>query len=115
MLAVQIKSRSWSTSLMRTKARFVAHVRPSTFHPRPDLHLLFVAVDLDFADYGPVWLVPSIDFAAGKPPQGRAGFRFVASAAASSEDRWSRFRLERSELPARLLDVLNAITRPDAC
>ena len=113
MLAVQIKSRSWSASVMRQKARFVANVRPSTFRPRRDLYLLFVAIDLHFADYGPLWLVPSLDFAAMVASKGQANLRFVASASSASADRWTDFRFERSELPARILDALAGLERSD--
>ena len=107
-LAVQIKSRSWSTALMRTKQRFVAQVRAATLKPRPDLFMLFVAVDSRFADYGPVWLVPSEVFA-GTLNGSRGKLRFVASAAPGSEDRWVRYRHERSELPRRLLEELDRL------
>jgi hypothetical protein len=111
MLAVQIKSRSWSANVMRTKARFIANVRPSTFHPRRDLYLLFVAIDLRFADYGPVWLIPSLDFAAMVASKGQAGLRFTASASSASSDRWTDFRFERSELPSRILNALSGLER----
>jgi uncharacterized protein GlcG (DUF336 family) len=109
VLAVQIKSRSWSASTMRNKQQFIADVRRSTFKPRRDLFMLFVAVDTTFAAYGPVWLIPSHRFAAALGDSKRKMLRFSASAAPGSVDRWVGFRLERSELPHRLLYELSLL------
>lgn len=111
-LAVQIKSRSWAATTMRNKQRFIAQVRRSTFKPRRDLYMLFVAVDPTFADYGPVWLVPSVAFADVLANGSGDKLRFVASAAPGSDDRWVRFRHERSELPGRLLEELDLLEEP---
>jgi hypothetical protein len=108
-LAVQIKSRSWSSGTMLRSSTFTAQVRDSTFVPRRDLYLLFVAVDSDFGDYGPVWLVPSGAFAERTTTNSRRRRRFVASAKPASRDQWSEFRLERSELPGRILEVLTEL------
>ena len=106
-LGVQVKSRSWSTSTMRRRGAFVAQVREATFRPRADLFLLFVAVDARFGDYGPVWLIPSEDLAERVKPNSRSRLRFAASASPSSDDQWSSYRHERSELPGRILEVLS--------
>lgn len=106
MLATQVKSRSWNSSQMQRRSRFTAQVRDSTFRSRPDLYLLFVAVDSHAGDYGPVWLVPSSEFANRAEPNPRHMRRFVASASAASHGQWSEFRLERSQLPGRILAVL---------
>lgn len=111
-LGVQVKSRSWSTSTMRQRKAFVAQIREATFRPRTDLFLLFVAVDARFGDYGPVWLVPSEDFAQRVKPNGRGRLRFAASASVSSDDQWSSYRHERSELPSRILEVLSDLEAP---
>jgi tetratricopeptide (TPR) repeat protein len=111
-LAVQIKSRSWSASTMRSKQRFIAQVRRSTFRPRPDLFMLFVAIDLRFADYGPVWLIPSEIFRSALDAAQGGRLRFSASAAPGSDDRWVRYRCERSDLPKRLLEELDALEVP---
>ena len=113
-LAVQIKSRSWSSKIMRDHERFIAQVRRTTFHERPDLFLLFVAVDARFADYGPVWLVPSVDFAAAVAASRGTKLRFVASASPASKDRWTEYRMERSELPDRILEALDKIEKRTA-
>lgn len=109
MLGVQIKSRSWAASTMRTKQRFVAQVRSRTFKPRPDLFLLFVAVDTRAADFGPVWLIPSQRFAEARNTPGRQRFRFSASAAQFTDDQWVRYRLEREELHEHLLNELKTL------
>ena len=105
-LSVQVKSRSWAASTMQRAATFRAQVRESTFAVRPDLFLLFVAVDAAFADYGPVWLVASEAFGDRTTVNSRGLRRFVASASPASADQWSEFRLERSQLPPRLLELL---------
>lgn len=108
-LAVQIKSRSWSAATMRARQRFIAQVRRSTFKPRPDLFMLFVAIDARFADYGPVWLIPSEAFAEMLDSSQAAKLRFSASAAPGSDDRWVKYRLERHELPRRLIGELERL------
>jgi hypothetical protein len=108
-LAVQIKSRSWGAKMMRDSQRFVAQVRRSTFRPRPDFFVLFVAVDMAFGEVGPIWFVPSEAFS--EAPASRAGerLRFSASAAWGADDRWSRFRHERFELHRRILGELDKL------
>lgn len=113
-LAVQVKSRSWAASTMRNKQQFIAQIRRSTFKPRPDLFLLCVAVDTTFADYGPVWLIPSEAFAEALANGAGQKLRFAASAAPGSDDRWVPFRHERSELPGRLLEELHLLEQPTA-
>jgi tetratricopeptide (TPR) repeat protein len=111
-LAVQVKSRSWSATTMRAKQRFIAQVRRSTFKPRPDLFMLFVAIDSRLADYGPVWLIPSEAFAATLNGSRADKLRFAASAAPGSDDQWVRYRHERSELPKRLIEELERLEAP---
>ena len=111
-LAVQVKSRSWQTSQMTKRQTFVAQIRAETFRPRRDLYLLAVAVDGRFADYGPVWLVPSESLAAKLQPNSRNRLRFVASARPSSHDMWSDYKLERSQLSRALLRELGKL-EPD--
>jgi tetratricopeptide (TPR) repeat protein len=108
-LAVQVKSRSWSASVMRDREKFIADIRRGTFHRRRDLFLLFVAVDSRFAEYGPLWLIPSTDFADAVAPGNRTKLRFAASASPASNDRWVKYRMERSQLPDRILSVLDEL------
>jgi tetratricopeptide (TPR) repeat protein len=106
-LAVQVKSRSWSANIMRERAKFIAHVRRGTFHHRRDLFLLFVAIDSRLAEYGPLWLIPSTDFANILMTDDRAKLRFSASVSPASNDRWVKYRMERSQLPERILAALD--------
>jgi tetratricopeptide (TPR) repeat protein len=106
-LAVQVKSRSWSANVMREREKFIAHVRRGTFHHRRDLFLLFVAIDSRFAEYGPLWLIPSTDFANILMSDDHTKLRFAASASPASKDRWVKYRMERSQLPERILAVLD--------
>lgn len=110
-LAVQVKSCSWDASTMAKSSTFRAQVRQATFGARADLHFLFVAVDSHAGDYGPVWLVPSIAFFDRTSVNARNLRRFVASAKPASRDQWSEFRLERSELPRRVLAALADLER----
>lgn len=102
-IAVQVKSRSWTANTMQKSQTFTAQVRSETFRRRHDLYMLFVAVDARFGEYGPVWFVSSDEFAKKVEPNSRNRLRFVASANPASRDRWSQYRLERSELPGRVL------------
>lgn len=108
-LAVQVRSRSWSASTMRHRQSFVAQVSRETVRRRPDLYLLFVAVEPEFGDYGPVWFLSSNEFADAVQPNRRNQLRFTASANPASRDRWSAYRLERSQLPGRILSELKAL------
>jgi hypothetical protein len=113
-LAVQVKSRSWTASTMQRNEAFVAQVRNETFARRRDLYMLFVAVDPQFGEYGPVWLIPSREFASAIKPNQRNRLRFAASANPASRDRWSKYRLERSQLPRTILDELATLERTTA-
>jgi hypothetical protein len=84
----------------------LADVRDITFRPRPDLYLLFVAVDWKEPEFGPVWLVPSQAFAAKVKPNPRGQRRFAASAKEATKDQWRDYRLLKEELPRRLLEIL---------
>ena len=108
-LAVQVKSRSWESSLLARQQQFVAQVRAQTFRPRRDLYMLYVAVDARAGTYGPVWLVPSVVLAQRVRPNSKNRFRFAASARTDSRDQWSEFRLERPELPGRLMSILDEL------
>ena len=108
-LAVQVKSRSMNASTIKAKEQFIANVGASTFRPRTDLYLLFVAVNTDDGTFDPAWLVPSTDFAAATKPNTQQRHRFSASLKADSQDQWSRYRLARSELADRILDALDSL------
>jgi hypothetical protein len=105
-LAVQVKSRSMTAKAILNHGRFIANVGASTFRPRDDLHMLFVAVDTGEGTIEMAWLVPSEVFAAKTKTSGKNRHRFVASLKHNSKDQWSEFRFGRAELAQRILDVL---------
>jgi hypothetical protein len=110
ILAVQVKARM-SDSKRVQSGSFVAFVRSQTFRPRPELYLLFVAVEITEARILTAWLVPSEDFAAmAGSPSARGRRRFYASMKADSHDRWRPYRLEPAELAPRVLTLLTEIT-----
>jgi hypothetical protein len=108
-LAVQVKSRSMRARTIVNKARFIANIGASTFQPRADLSILFVAVDTDEGTLQTVWLVPSLDFADTTKPNSQNRHRFSASMKPGSKDQWSRYRLEPADLAHRILDDLDRI------
>lgn len=112
-LDVQVKSRfsdGAGSKLLREKGRFVADTRAATFRPRDDLYMLFVAVDAEKAEFGPVWLVPSLDLADKgmeiNPKKTGKQVRFIASAKDASNDKWISYRMSKAELPQAILGQL---------
>lgn len=112
-LAVQVKSRfdeEGGSSHLHDEGRFIGDVRAVTFQPRDGLYMLFVAVRSKNADYGPVWFVPSHDFKArALKIDGGKTLRLSGSAKKASSDKWREFRLEKEELPDRILGVLDGL------
>ncbi|MFI4977373.1 MAG: hypothetical protein ACHQC8_01650 [Solirubrobacterales bacterium] len=108
-VAVQVKSRFEGTSMLSKKAAFVAGVRKVAFRPREDLYLLFVVVNPTAPDFGPLWLVPSHDFDERVTPNPAGLMRFRASAKANTKDQWATYRLNKAELPSRLLAILGEV------
>jgi hypothetical protein len=104
-VAVQVKARTMDTTVLQ-KERFQADVRPSTFRPLDNRFLLFVAVDMHEATFGPVWLIPSRIFQEQAFQIGNGKFRFTASMKADSVDRWRRYRLSKSELHLAILKIM---------
>jgi hypothetical protein len=97
-LAVQVKARM-SDSKRVASGSFVGFVRSQTFRARPDLDLLFVAVDIAEGRVIKAWLVPSETYAATlNAPDKRGRYKFAASMKEASKDRWVEFRLEAAEL-----------------
>jgi hypothetical protein len=68
--------------------------------------MLFVVADPVGLDVGPIWLVPSEDFAALSPLKSNGKHKFNASAKPGAEDQWAPYLVAKSELPARLLAAL---------
>jgi hypothetical protein len=108
-LAVQVKSRFEGTSLLTKKGSFVASVRDVTFRPRDDLYLLFVVVNATDAEFGPLWLVPSRVFAKRVKPKPNGLRRFAASVKEQTKDQWVQYRLQKQDLPTRLLAILGEV------
>jgi hypothetical protein len=111
-LAVQVKSRSLSAKTITNRSRFIANVGASTFRPREDLYMLFVAVNTDDGTFEPVWLVPSAVFAQRTKPNNKNRRQFVASMKPETKDQWREFRHDRAELPNRILAVLGTLGAP---
>jgi hypothetical protein len=108
-LAVQVKARM-SDSKRVEAGGFVAFVRQQTFRARSDLYMLFVPTDVAEGIFDFAWLVPSADFEAGAQVDKKRGrLRFAASMKPGSKDKWSAYRVERRELPGRILDVLEVL------
>lgn len=108
-LALQVKSRSMSARTVAHREHFIANVGTNTFRPRPELYLLFVAVNSDEGTFDLAWLVPSDDFAARTTPSAKNRRRFSASMKPGTKDKWRPYRLSRPELPRRILDILDAL------
>lgn len=112
-LDVQVKSAFLeSRRNLREDGTFSADTRRQTFRPRADLYFLFVVVDGKKASFGPVWLVPSEvlkdkGFSAGKKKM----LRFQASAKPKSNDKWSDYRIKRSELAPKILETLKDLEK----
>lgn len=114
-LAVQVKSRfdeAEGSSHLHKQGIFIGDVRAVTFQARDNLYLLFVAVRSRDADFGPLWFIPSHEFAAkaqrlgGSPPRTR---RISASAKPDSQDQWRQYRLEKSDLAPAILAALDRV------
>ena len=112
-LAVQVKARM-SDGLAVSRGRFLASARASTFTPRSDFDLLFVAVDAERGAITTAWLVPSADYGTrAYGPSSRGRYRFSASPKPDSQDQWAAYRLEPAELAKRILDRLGQLARDD--
>lgn len=106
-LAVQVKARMSDSKSLRL-GTFLANVRSETMHPRPDLYVLFVAVDVVAGNFDVCWLVPSTDLAAKARRDSLGRYRFAASVKPDARDQWRPFRLSRAELSQELMRRLEA-------
>lgn len=107
-LSVQVKSRVIGTSSL-SKGIFRTQVRDVALRPRPDVYLLFVVADADAGSFETCWLIPSEDFAARTRPNAGGIRRFVVAARAKTRGGWNAYRLERGELPGRMLAILEEL------
>jgi hypothetical protein len=112
-LDIQVKSRfsdEAGSRVLREEGRFIADTREATFRAREDLYMLFVVVDAPKAEIGPIWLVPSLKLEElGQrinPKSTGRQVRISASAKGTSEDKWSPYRMDKAELPRRLMVIL---------
>jgi hypothetical protein len=112
-LDVQVKSAFVeSRKNLRKKGTFVADTRRATFRARSDLFFLFVVVDGQQAQFGPVWSVPSTvleERGFDVTVRGKKHLRFAASAKPSSKDKWSDYRISRDQLTPLILSTLSEL------
>ncbi len=109
-LAVQVKSRRVTTSSIKRRNAFRAQVRASTFAPRDDLYLLFVAVEPAEGTFDLAWFVPSTVLAQRKTVNSQGRRVFVASTSDTTRDQWSDFRCSRRGLAQRILDAIDQLS-----
>lgn len=105
-LSLQVKSRLTTAKGIAERKRFQSQVRGATLRPRDDLYMLFVVANPATLDLGPIWLVPSKEFIKNAPAGSTGKYRFVASAKPGTNDRWADYLVEKVDLPASLLAVL---------
>jgi hypothetical protein len=105
-LSLQVKSRLTTAKGIAVRQRFQSQVRSATLHPRDDLYILFVVANPSSLDLGPIWLVPSQEFAEKSPAGSNQKHRFSASAKSDTKDQWSDYLVTKTELPNHLLAVL---------
>jgi hypothetical protein len=109
-LAVQVKGRLMSAKTIQQRHRFQQNVEAATFRPRPNLAMLFVVVDATDWTFPFSWFIPSENFLdAFEKPNGQGRYAFIASTAANSRDRWSRYKSDRAVLPTKILAALDAL------
>jgi hypothetical protein len=105
-ISVQVKSRLTTAKGLAERRRFQTQVRSQTFRARPDLYMLFVVADPVELDIGPIWFVPSEDFATLSPVKSNGKHKFNASAREGTKDMWAPFLVAKRDLPARLRTTL---------
>jgi len=98
-----------TTALLSKNSMFGASIRKVSFRPREDMYLLLVVVDADAADFGPLWLIPSYEFDKRVKANAKGLMPFRASVKAESKDQWSQYRLNKLDLPSKLLAILGEV------
>jgi hypothetical protein len=109
ILAVQVKSRFTTAKGLAERSKFQTQVRKATFQARRDLYMLFVVADPQKLDVGPLWLVPSNDFARLAKLDSRKRHKFAASAKKGSGDMWAPYLVAKEDLPERLAAAVAAL------
>jgi hypothetical protein len=108
-LAVQVEARMSDSKDVQGEG-MVAFVRSQTFRKRPDLDILFAAIDIARGAVLKAWLISSADFAdVAGTPDARGRLRFVASMKAGSSDRWANRRLNADQLAPAILGRLEEL------
>jgi hypothetical protein len=111
-LAVQVKGRLLTARTIERNEAFRTNIKATTFHPRPGLAMLFVAVEARKGTLPFIWLIPSEEFHAKFAKANTRGrFVFAASTKANTKDRWGRYRCSQAELPERILAALDTLGR----
>jgi len=106
-LSAQVKARLRSSKQVQ-EDRFVALVRQQTSR-LATTSTSSSSWRCEKATFGPVWMVPSLDFASKARAVGaRQNLRFSASLAHHANDQWHPYRLDREQLARRILDLLEA-------
>lgn len=102
-LLLQVKSRFTLTG----KGAYRSQVRRASFNPRKDLYLLFAYFDKQEGELGDtMWLVPTIDFSEKTKNQNMDRKYLVFQTRFNSKDRWESYRVEKTQLPGKIVDVL---------
>jgi hypothetical protein len=112
-IAAQVKSRGSDTTSIRRR-QYTASVRSQTFRPRHDLYMLFVVVDAANATFGPVWLVPSVNFESATFVSKRGLRRFTASTSATSKDKWASYKVDGEQVAKQLSEKILRLLNDDA-
>lgn len=108
-LAVQVKSR-FDTSKRVERGSFRVDIRKATFEPRADLAILAVLYDSVELDFGPIWLVPSLEFATLTAAQSATRRVWVmAMSLAGANNQWAPYRRSRSNLHEGLIAMLKEL------
>ena len=107
-LFIQIKSRF---NLQKNKS-YIHNVGLQTFKANKHFYLLFVLFDLQNIEIVALWLVPSLAFKENaveiKEGETFKGFyRFTASPT-SNKDKWSKYRIDKTEIAAELTKIIKA-------
>lgn len=105
-LAVQVKSRFSTAKGLAERAQFQTQVRSATLEPRTDLYMLFVVADPKRLEIGPLWLVPSEDFAKLARLDSRGRHKFATSAKEGGGGMWAPYVVEKEDLPGRLIEAV---------
>jgi hypothetical protein len=105
-IALQVKARLTTAKGIAERQRFQSQVRKATLRARADLYMLFVVANPKTLDVGPIWLIPSKEFSRGAPVGSNKKHKFVASAKSGSADKWSRYLVDKTDLPTALLSAL---------